>query len=213
MDEKETLQRYLSRQRADLLAKLDGLGEYDVRRPLVPSGTNLLGLVKHVASVQLGYLGEVMGRPVDRDVPWLSDTSEPEADLWATADETREAVVEFARYSAAHADATVAALDLTAPGFVPWWGAGRQEVTLHEILVHLCVETARHAGHADVVRELIDGRLGNGPGDLNVPERDDAGWRAHHDRVESAAREAGGLDDAVLAEDGAGYGAQRPLES
>ncbi|MDY0891668.1 DinB family protein [Frigoribacterium sp. CFBP9030] len=192
MDEKETLQRYLSKQRADLLGKLDGLGEYDIRRPLVPSGTNLLGLVKHVASVQLGYLGEVMGRPADRDVPWLSETSEPEADLWATADETKEAVVEFARYSATHADATVDALDLDSPSLVPWWPEGRRDVTLHSILVHLCVETARHAGHADLLRELVDGRLGNGAGDPNVPERDGAGWRSHHDRVEAAALAASG---------------------
>jgi uncharacterized damage-inducible protein DinB len=191
MDEKETLQRYLSKQRADLLAKLDGLDEYDARRPLVASGTNLLGLVKHVASVQLGYLGEVFGRPSALEMPWLTDTSEPEADLWATEDETREAIVAFALRSAEHADATVAALDLDSPGVVPWWPADRREVTLHSILVHLCVETARHAGHADVVRELVDGRLGNGPADPNVPERDDEGWRAHHDRIEAAARAAG----------------------
>ncbi|TWX37364.1 DinB family protein [Frigoribacterium sp. ACAM 257] len=191
MDEKETLQRYLSKQRADLLAKLDGLDEYDVRRPLMPSGTNLLGLVKHVASVQLGYLGEVFGRPSDREMPWLTETSEPEADLWATEDETREAIVAFARHSAEHADATVAALDLDSPGVVPWWPADRRDVTLHSVLVHLCVETARHAGHADLVRELVDGRLGNGPADPNVPILDDEGWRAHHDRVEAAARAAG----------------------
>jgi len=190
MDEKETLQRYLSKQRADLLAKLDGLDEYDARRPLVPSGTNLLGLVKHVASVQLGYLGEVFDRPSPLEMPWLTDTSEPEADLWATEDETREAIVAFARHSADHADATVAALDLDSPGVVPWWPADRRDVTLHSILVHLCVETARHAGHADVVRELVDGTLGNGAADPNVPDRDDEGWRTHHDRVEAAARAA-----------------------
>ena len=191
MDEKETLQRYLTKQRADLLAKLDGLDEYDARRPLVASGTNLLGLVKHVASVQLGYLGEVFDRPSPQEMPWLTDTSEPEADLWATEDETREAIVAFARHSAEHADATVAALDLDSPGVVPWWPADRRAVTLHSILVHLCVETARHAGHADLVRELVDGRLGNGAADPNVPDRDDEDWRAHHDRVEAAARAAG----------------------
>ncbi|MDF2443155.1 MAG: hypothetical protein JWR01_1358, partial [Subtercola sp.] len=68
MDEKETLHGYLRIRRADLLGKLDGLSEYDARRPLTPTGTNLLGLVKHVASVQLGYFGEVFGRPATHPV-------------------------------------------------------------------------------------------------------------------------------------------------
>ena len=192
MDQKDTLQHYLARQRGDLLGKLDGLDEHDVRRPLVPSGTNLLGLVKHVALVQLGYLGDVFGRPSPLSPSWTDD-EDPDADLWATADESRASVVDLARHSAEHADATVRALDLDSPGLVPWWSAGRQEVTLHTVLVHLCVETARHAGHADLARELVDGRLGAGPGDPNVPERDARSWRVHHDRVAAAARRAAGL--------------------
>lgn len=156
----------------------------------MPSGTNLLGLVKHVATVQLGYLGDVFGRPSGIDTPWLTDTSEPEADLWATPDESRDFVVDLLLRSNAHADETVRALPLDAPGDVPWWGPERRAVTLHQVLVHLTVETARHAGHADVVRELIDGRLGNGPVDPNVPDRDAEAWRRHHDRVEAAARAA-----------------------
>ena len=194
MDQKETLQRYLSRQRGDLLGKLEGLGEHDARRPLVPSGTNLLGLVKHTALVQLGYLGDVFGRPSPLSPAWSDDEVDPDADLWATADESRASIVDLARHSAEHADATVRELDLDSPGLVPWWSAGRQEVTLHTVLVHLCVETARHAGHADLARELVDGRLGSGPGDPNVPDRDATGWRAHHDRVAEAARRAAGLE-------------------
>jgi len=191
MDQKEPLSRYLTRSRDDVVRKLDGLSEYDVRRPLVPSGTNLLGLVKHVATVQLGYLGDVSGRPSGIETPWLTDESEPEADLWATPDESRAFVVDLRQRSNADADETIRTLPLDAPGDVPWWGPDRRAVTLHQILVHLTVETARHAGHADVVRELIDGGLGNGPADPNLPDRDADGWRRHHDRVEAAARAAG----------------------
>ena len=188
IQEKETLQRYLSRGRTQLLAKLDGLDEREMRWPMTPTGTNLLGLVKHTASIQLGYLGEVFGRPADRDVPWLADDAEVNADMWAPADQTREEIVELHRYSAAHSDATIEALPLDAPGDVPWWGEQRH-VTLHQILVHLCVETARHAGHADIVRELVDGAVGRRPDDPNIPAID---WPAYRARLESAAREAGG---------------------
>src|SRR3954466_13285687 len=121
---KATLLDYLQGRRADLLGKLDGLGEYDVRRPMTPTGTNLLGLVKHVAYVQLGYFGEAFGRPSGRPYPW-DDGGEEDADVWATADESREEVVELYRFSAAHADATIEALPLDAVGEVPWGRRGR----------------------------------------------------------------------------------------
>jgi hypothetical protein len=190
MDEKKTLHGYLAIRRADLLGKLDGLSEYDVRRPLTPTGTNLLGLVKHVASTQLGYFGEVFDRPADREVPWLADGAEEDADMWVTADESRAEIVDFHHYSAAHSDATIEALDIDAKGSVPWWPDARRQVDLHQMLVHMCVETARHAGHADIIRETIDGSIGNGPGDPNVPGRSAAEWQAFHDRIESAARAA-----------------------
>ncbi|MET0788945.1 MAG: DinB family protein [Cellulomonas sp.] len=183
MDDKDTLHRYLRAQRESLLSKLDGLGEYDVRRPMTSTGTNLLGLVKHVASVELGYFGEVFGRPDGRALAWFADDAEPNADMWATPDETREDIVELHRYSAAHSDATIEALPLDAPGEVPWWGEKRH-VTLHQMLVHMSVETARHAGHADIVRELIDGAVGRRPDDPNIPDID---WVAYRDRLEAAA--------------------------
>jgi uncharacterized damage-inducible protein DinB len=194
MDPKETLHRYLRTSRASLLGKLDGLSEYDVRRPMTPTGTNLLGLVKHVASVELGYFGEVFGRPGERDLPWFADDAEPDADLWATEAESLDSVVELHRYSAAHSDATIEALPLDAPGDVPWWGP-RRAVTLQQILVHMCVETARHAGHADILRELIDGAVGDGPGDANLTGRSAAEWAAHRARIEAAARSAGRRPD------------------
>jgi uncharacterized damage-inducible protein DinB len=189
---KAVLHRYLRIQRDQLLAKLDGLGERDVRWPLTPTGTNLLGLVKHVASVQLGYFGEVFDRPSGRELPWLSDGSEVNADMWATAEETREEIVELHRFSAAHSDATIEALDIDSPGEVPWWPPQRRRVTLDRILVHMTVETARHAGHADIVRELIDGRAGNNDG--NLAELSGAQWRAYRSRLELAAEAAARTD-------------------
>ncbi|MFC0643867.1 DinB family protein [Cellulomonas phragmiteti] len=190
-DPKATLHRYLRRQREGLLDKLEGLDEYDVRRPLTGTGTNLLGLVKHVASVQVGYLGEVFGRPSPWAMPWYDDAAEPDADLWVPADESRASVLDLWQHSAEHADATVEALPLDAVGDVPWWGEhGR--VTLHQVLVHVVAEVARHAGHADILREQLDGRTGMVAGDANVPDRDAQQWAAFRDRIEQAARDVAG---------------------
>ena len=189
MDEvKATLHDYLRRRRSDLLGKLDGLDDYDVRRPMTPTGTNLLGLVKHVASVELGYFGEVFGRDPGRELPWFADDAEPNADMWATADESRDDIVQLHRFSAAHSDATIEALPLDAPGEVPWWPSERRHVTLQRILVHMAVETARHAGHADILRELIDGASGQYAGDPNVPGRTAEEWAAYRARLEAAAQ-------------------------
>ncbi|WP_136518664.1 DinB family protein [Cellulomonas telluris] len=191
MDDKETLHRYLRRSREDLVGKLDGLGDHDVRRPLTPTGTNLLGLVKHVASVQLGYLGAVFGRPSPREpLPWDAPGAEPDADLWVGPGETRADVLDLWAHSAEHADATVAALPLDAAGVVPWWGPGDQDVTLHQVLVHLLAEVARHAGHADVLREGLDGLAGQRVGDPNLPGRSSEEWAAYRARIEEAARGA-----------------------
>ncbi|NQX12337.1 DinB family protein [Microbacteriaceae bacterium VKM Ac-2855] len=187
--EKQTLLKYLQEGRDALLHKLDGLGEYDIRRPLVPTGTNLLGIVKHTASTEAGYLGDVFGRPFSEALPWMDEDGEPNADMWATAVQSREWVVDFYRRVWAHSDATVAALPLDASGRVPWWTT--PEVTLHRVLIHMIAETHRHAGHADIVRELIDGRAGlRSPGD-NLPPVDEAWWAAYVARLEAVARAAG----------------------
>lgn len=185
--DKQTLHRYLRKERDALLAKLDGLDEYAIRRPLTPTGTNLLGLAKHVASVQLGYFSETFGRPSGRPLPWEGEGAEPDADMWATAGETREEIVEFYRFSCAHADATIDGLPLDAPGSVAWWPPEHRQVTLHQILVHVIAETARHAGHADILSEELGGGLGNGPADPNVPGRSADEWAAYRARIEAAA--------------------------
>jgi uncharacterized damage-inducible protein DinB len=190
MDHKETLHRYLKRHREDLVGKLDGLAEYDVRRPMTRTGTNLLGLVKHTASVQLEYFTVVFGRPAGRDLPWSADGAEPDADMWAPAEQARAEILDLHAFSAARADATIEALPLDAPGQVPWWPEDRREVTLQEILVRVIAETARHAGHADILRELIDGVAGQRQGDVMVSHRDEAGWTDLRERIEAAAQQA-----------------------
>jgi uncharacterized damage-inducible protein DinB len=190
---KDTLARYLQVAREALLWKLEGLSEYDIRRPMVPTGTNLLGLVKHVASVESEYFGLTFDRPFGETLPWFTEDAEPNADLWATVDESRDQIVGLYRRVWAHSDATIAALELDATGHVPWWPVDRSEVTLHQILVHMVSETDRHAGHADIVRELIDGSAGLRDGNDNLPDGGPEWWAAYRQRLEQTARQAGGF--------------------
>jgi hypothetical protein len=182
---KETLLDYLHTARDAVVWKLDGLSEYDVRRPIVPTGTNLLGLVKHLTRTELNYFGPVFGRPVGQPDAW-SGGIEENADFFARVDETREDIVDGYRRACAAADETITVLDLDSPGTVPWWP--NPAVTLYGVLVHVTTETCRHAGHADIVRELIDGQVGYATWGSNLPEHDDAWWRAYRDRVEVEAR-------------------------
>ncbi len=192
-DPKRDLHHYLQQARHDLLWKLDGLSEYDVRRPLVPTGTNLLGLVKHLAMVEAGYFGDTFGRPLGEPPRWFDgdDEAEPNALMWATADQSREEIIGVYRRVCAHADATIGALDLDAPGRVPWWPPDEGDVTLSRILVHVIAESNRHAGHADIVRELIDGAVGWRADDDNLPAVDRSWWEGYRSRLEDAARRAG----------------------
>jgi uncharacterized damage-inducible protein DinB len=187
---KADLHHYLQVGRDALVWKLEGLSEYDIRRPMTATATNLLGIVKHVASVEAGYLGEVLGRPFPESLPWFDEGAEPNADMWATAEETREDIVGLYRRVWAHSDATIEERDLEAVGTVPWWPEGRNLVTMHTLLIHMIAETHRHAGHADLVRETIDGAAGLRMDNDNLAEGDEAWWAAYRDRVEAAARAA-----------------------
>lgn len=189
-DHKDDLHAYLKAGRTALIWKLDGLSEYDARRPLTPTGTNLLGLVKHVASVAAGYFGDTFGRPFDEPLPWFDEGAEENADMWATAQESRADIIGLWERAWAHADATIEALDLDAVGHVPWWPSERSAVTLHRVLCHMTYETARHAGQADIVRELVDGTAGLRPENSNMPDHDAQWWADYRDRVHDAARAA-----------------------
>ncbi len=193
VDAKETLHRYLRMAREALLWKLDGVSEYHARRPLTQSGTNLLGLVKHLAVVELGYFGDTFGRPHGERFPWDGRDEEPNEDMYATADETSDQIIALYRRATAHADATIGALALDDAGTVPWWPDDVNPVTLHWILVHMIAETNRHVGHADILREQIDGAVGHRPGVENLPEVDADWWPGYVERVEAAARAAAAL--------------------
>jgi hypothetical protein len=186
LDPKTTLHRYLITGRDALRWKLDGLSEYDVRRPLVPSGTNLLGLMKHVAAVGVGYFGECMGRPFGEPIPWFEVGNHPNADLYVTAGEARDEIYRFWDAAWTHADATIGELPLDAPGHVPWWG-DKADVTLHVLLVHMSTETYRHAGHADILRETLDGAIGHRADNDNLPEHDRQFWTDYHALVQREA--------------------------
>jgi hypothetical protein len=140
--------------------------------------------------VEAGYFGETFGRPFPEPLPWIEDDAERNADMWATADESREQIVGLYRRVWAHSDATIDALDLDSKGQVPWWRPETRDVTLHHILIHMIAETERHAGHADIVRELIDGAAGLQQANDNLPTGDAEWWTNYRERVERAAREA-----------------------
>ncbi|MFI7276313.1 DinB family protein [Streptomyces sp. NPDC049879] len=167
--------------RQAVLSQLDGLSAYDSRRPLTPTGTNLLGLVKHLALWEARYFGEVFGRPFPEPLPRWDDAAARGADMWATEHETRAEITGRYRRAAEHADATIEALAVDARGHVPWWP--RPEVTLFDVLVHMLTETSRHAGHADILRERLDGTVAS-------RGRDAAFWADRRAAVERAARAA-----------------------
>jgi hypothetical protein len=202
---KEYLLGDLREVRETMLWKLEGLTDYDVRRPLTPTGTNLLGLVKHLTITEAWYFGEVFARPFPERLPWRDNDADARAgdpdlaalfsyklrlaDMWATEAESRVEIVDGYRRMWGHADATIAALGIDAPGHVPWWP--RPDVKLFNIMVHVLNETNRHAGHADILREQLDGAVGTDAGSAAGPGRDAIFWENHCAEIERAARPAG----------------------
>ena len=194
-DEKQTLRRYLQEAREAVLWKLEGLSDYDIRRPMTPTGTNLLGLVKHCAAGECVYFGRVHGRPFpdEGDLDWREgDETDLGGDLYATEAESREQVTDFYRRIWAHSDALIEELPLDSRVTVAWWPEGLREPTLSTLLVHMIQETARHAGHADIIRESIDDAAGvsEGAGGLRA-EAGAAAWKRHYDRLETIALRRG----------------------
>lgn len=184
---KDQLHQGLTWARTEVLAKLVGLDEYDVRRPMTPTGTNLLGLVKHLAFFEATYFGLVFGRPFPEPIPLVDkDFRNPDL-MWVGVDETREEVIASYHRACLYADDTIEALAIDAVGRVPWWGTN--DVQLGAVLVHMLGETRQHLGHLDIIRELLDGRIGPDVEALSPQEVADFArrWR----RTERAARVAG----------------------
>jgi hypothetical protein len=180
---KEQLHSKLQEVRAALLADLTGLSEYDLRRPMTPSATNLLGLAKHLAGLEYLYLGSCLGRPADEKLSWVEDSSIWEgADMWATPQEPAGYIVGLYQRACAHADSVISELSLDAPATVEHWPAGQRDTTLGFLLIRMTAETAQHAGHADIVRELIDGT-----GGTDHDMADEATWQQYTAQVKAAA--------------------------
>lgn len=186
-DAKRTLRRYLQASRDSLLAKLDGVGERDARLPRTPTGTSLAGIVLHCANVELVYFGPTFGRvwPEPDHPCHITEErydADPQADWVLPAEVPLSELLAFYRRVWEFADATIEATPLGGAGSVAHWGG--EPVTLHQILVHTLTDLDRHAGHADILREQLDGAVGwHGDGD-NVPEVD---WPAYVDRVRAIA--------------------------
>lgn len=171
-----------------MLGKLDGLSEYDVRRPLTVTGSNLLGLVKHLTLTEAWYLGEVFSRSFPEPLPGWKDDAAAQDFMWAAEHETRAEIIGRYQRACDHSDATISALPIDTSGHVPWWP--RPDVKLFNIVVHVLTETSRHAGHADILREQLDGTVGMGPQGTQLHGYDAAYWESYRAKIEQAAKAA-----------------------
>lgn len=181
---KESMHNYLRRARTGMATRIDDLSEYDRRRPMTPTGTNLLGLVKHLTFYESYYLGGVFGREPEWTLPWIEDDSIWHgADMWAAAGESTEYLLGLYEAACAHADATIAALELDASATVPWWNEAKRDTTLGVLMTHMIAETCQHLGHADIIREQIDGRTGSDPTEMG----DAAWWQGYYRTIGDAA--------------------------
>lgn len=181
---KDVLKDYLQGARDTLIWKLDGLSERDQRLPRTPTGMNLLGIVKHALNTEVVYFGPTFGRewPTPDELVPAGET-DPQAGWYATEQESAADLVDLYRRVQRFADVTIDALSLDAIGHVAHWGGA--EVTLHEIMVHKTVDLQRHAGHADIVREQIDGSTGLLRQASNLPIGMD--WPAYFSRLTALA--------------------------
>ncbi|MEU8157427.1 DinB family protein [Micromonospora sp. NPDC048986] len=187
-DAKAALHAYLRGTREDLIWKLDGLSEREVRLPRTATGNNLLGIIKHCLNVEAGYFGPTFGRDFptpDELVPMAAFDEDPQADWYAREDETKDGLIDLYRRVGAFADQTIDELSLDAPGQVPWWRPGAQDVTLQRIIIHVTCDLARHAGHADIIREQHDTTIGLRQGNPNIP--DDYDWPAYVSKLTKLA--------------------------
>ncbi|WP_346533514.1 DinB family protein [Micromonospora sp. DPT] len=179
-DAKAALHHYLQATREDLIWKLDGLSEREARLPRTATGNNLLGVLKHCLNVEAGYFGPTFGRefPTPEDlVPMQAFEEDPQADWYASEGETKAGLIDLYHRVGVFADQTIEQLPLDAPGRVPWWRPGAQAVTLQRIIIHVTCDLARHAGHADIMREQNDTAIGLRRENTNIP--DDYDWPAY----------------------------------
>ena len=153
-DEKTSLHVALQRHRDVVLWKIEGLDDDQLRRQMTPSGTSLLGIVKHLAAVEYGWFCSTFGREME---PMPFDEEAPEADLRIAPGETTTDIVDFYNRACSAADVVIGEVGLEELGDA-WFG---EQVSMRWVLIHMVEETARHAGHMDILRELTDGATGD----------------------------------------------------
>lgn len=186
--EKEALQRYLRQAREAVLWKTDGLSERELRLPRTPTGTSLIGIVKHCLNVEAGYFGTTFGRtpPMSTElIPLDAYDQDPQVDWYATEEESAAELIELYRRVGEYVDATLDELPLDTVGRVPWWPPERAEIPLRQLIVYVLEDIARHAGHADILREQIDGAAGLSATYTNLPG--EADWPAYVRKLSAIA--------------------------
>jgi hypothetical protein len=154
--EKESLKAALERHRDVVMWKIDGLDDAQLRRPMTPSGTSVLGLVKHLASVEFGWFCDTFDRPVEL-LSSIDYDADEESDMRVAPDETTADIVSYYERARAAANAAIDEIDLETVGR-SW---DNNPVSMRWVLIHMLEEDARHAGHLDILRELIDGAAGD----------------------------------------------------
>ncbi len=153
-DEQESLLAALERHRDAILWKLDGLDDDQLRERITPSGLSPIGLLKHLGAVEYGWFCATFGRPHE---PLPFDEDDEDADLAVAAEESCDEVIAFYGRARVAANAAVAEIEVDATG-TAWFG---EEVSMRWVMIHMLEELARHAGHMDVMREMIDGMTGD----------------------------------------------------
>lgn len=153
--EKETLMGFLNLNRAVMVWKLEGVSDEDARRPMVDSGTHLIGLIKHLAWVERWWFEDVFAGLPSPSYPWSDE--DPDADFRAEPEDTVAGVIAMYEEHVAIVNDIIDESDLDQLAVRDRNGL---HYSLRWIVGHMIEETARHAGHADIIRELIDGRTG-----------------------------------------------------
>lgn len=181
------LREYLNDARQAVIFKSGQLTEELARRPMTATGTHILGVVHHLAITEYGYFGLCLNRPVDDPYARkMLELDDPQADFIPPADFSAQQVIDLYQRAVEFADAGFDKLELDSPAEVPWWVHHRQ-TTLEHLMVHMIAETSRHAGHLDIVRELLDGQVGLRPEAPNLPDYTARQWQEQRDRLQQAA--------------------------
>ena len=155
--ERETLEGSLDRYRAVVERKVDGLVPNDAKRAMTPTGMSVLGILKHLGWVERGWFRETFA---GEDVEAIDAEGDNTPEFAIDDDDTVESVIGFYRAEVRESRRVckdAPSLDVLSAKETPYRG----QVTLRWIMVHMLEETARHAGHLDLMRESIDGQVGD----------------------------------------------------